>query len=124
VVLGGLVAPLALVSLPGRYLIGRACLASALVVVAMWVKRYLIILVPGVTEPISPLALYRPTWVELTITAGAVAAIPLGLMVLFALVPVMSVHELEEVEEIEPEPAPLPRLARRAIAPAFGDGDD
>ncbi len=118
IVLGGLVLPLVLVALPGRFLIGRAATASVLVVLAMWLKRYLIILLPGIAEPVSPFALYRPSWVELTITAGAVAMIPLGLMVLFALVPVMSVHELEEVEAIEPPPV------RKGVAVAYGGGDD
>ncbi len=123
VVFAGLVFPLVLVALPGRWLIGRAATASLLVVLAMWVKRYLIILIPGIAEPISPFALYKPSWVELTITAGAVAAIPLGLMVLFALVPVMSIHELEEVEGT-PATETAARPRPRGAAVAFGDGGD
>jgi Ni/Fe-hydrogenase subunit HybB-like protein len=76
-----------------------------------------------VTEPVSPLALYQPTWVELTITAAAVAAIPLGLMVLFALVPVMSAHELDEVEGVTAQ-SPAPRALPRGVAVAYGEGGD
>jgi hypothetical protein len=39
-------------------------------------------------------------------------------MMLFRVVPVMSVHEMEEVEGA-PEPAPA-----RGLVPAYGDGDD
>jgi Ni/Fe-hydrogenase subunit HybB-like protein len=125
IVLGGLVLPLVLVALPGRYLVARASFASALLIAAMWLKRYLIILIPGITEPVSPLALYRPTWVELTITAAAVAAIPLGLMVLFALVPVMSIHEVEEVEGVVAAPAVTSARARApGVAVAYGGGDE
>jgi len=119
VVLGGLCLPIALVVFPGRWFIARASTASLLVIAAMWLKRYLIVLIPGMAEPVSPFALYQPTWVELGITLGSVAAIPLGLMVMFRLFPVMSVHEMEEVEGTT-QAAP----ARGGLAPAYGDGDD
>ena len=119
IVLGGLLLPIALVVFSGRYFIARASLASLLVIAAMWVKRYLIVVTPGMAAATSPFALYRPTWVELGITAGSLAAIPLGLMVIFRFVPVMSVHELDEVEGAgEQVEAP------RGLAPAYGGGDD
>jgi molybdopterin-containing oxidoreductase family membrane subunit len=102
--LGGLVLPLALAALPGRYPIARACVASGLVIGGMWLKRFLIV-VPGMAEPIMPWdwGRYQPTWVEILITVGSAAAIPLLLIVFFRFFPVMSVHEVEEVEGI-PEP--------------------
>jgi molybdopterin-containing oxidoreductase family membrane subunit len=117
IVLGGLVLPIALVLFSGRLFIARASVASLLVIAAMWLKRYLIVLLPGMTATVSPFSLYRPTWVELGITLGSVAAIPLGLMVMFRLFPVMSVHEMEEVEGAV-EPAPV-----RGAIPAYGDGE-
>lgn len=117
IVLGGLVVPVALVLFSGRLFIARASAASLLVIAAMWLKRYLIVLLPGMTAPVSPFTLYRPTWVELGITLGSVAAIPLGLMVMFRLFPVMSVHEMEEVE-CDAGPAPV----RGAIS-AYGEGE-
>ena len=110
---GGLVVPLVLVALPGRWIVGRAAVASGLVVAGMWVKRFLIVILPGVLLPVAPGDLYRPTWVELGILAGSLAAIPLGLMALFALFPVMSIHEMEEVEGLV-RPA---RAAHAAVAP-------
>jgi len=97
--LGGLVLPLVLAALPGRYAIARACTASALVIGGMWLKRFLIV-VPGMAEPVMPWdwGRYAPTWVEVLITLGSAAAIPLILIVFFRFFPVMSVHEMEEVE--------------------------
>ena len=114
---GGLVLPLFLAGLPGRFPVARACLAAVLVIAGMWLKRFLIV-VPGMAGPIMPWewGRYQPTWVELAITAGAAAAIPLMLIVFFRFFPVMSVHEMEEVEHLE-EPT-----ARR-LEPAFAGGD-
>ncbi len=98
--IGGLVVPLALVALPGRSVIARTCAAAVLVLGGMWLKRFLIV-VPGMAEPIMPWdwGRYQPTWVEITITVGSAAAIPLLLILFFRLFPVMSVHELDEVEK-------------------------
>ncbi len=95
----GLLLPIVLAALPGRFPIARACVASGLVIVGMWLKRFLIV-VPGMANPIVPWdwGQYQPTWVEIAITAGAAAAIPLMLIVFFRFFPVMSVHEMEEVE--------------------------
>ena len=100
----GLIFPLILAALPGRYTIARACSASILVIGGMWLKRFLIV-VPGMAEPIMPWdwGRYAPSWVEVTITIGSAAAIPLILIVFFRFFPVMSVHEMEEVEGA-PEP--------------------
>ncbi len=118
-VVGGLLLPLVLAALPGRRAIARACVASVLVIGGMWLKRFLIV-VPGMAEPLMPWdwGLYQPTWVEIAITIGSAAAIPLGLMIFFFFFPVMSVHEMEEVEGVS-EPA------RPALVSAFaGGGDD
>jgi Ni/Fe-hydrogenase subunit HybB-like protein len=113
----GLVFPLALAALPGRLTIARACTASALVIAGMWLKRFLIV-VPGMAEPIMPWdwGRYAPTWVEITITIGSAAAIPLILIVFFRFFPVMSVHEMEEVEGAVEQSG--------GLAPAYGGGGD
>ncbi len=113
--IGGLVLPIVLVTIPGRVFIARAVTASILVVAGMWVKRFLIVVLPGIAQPLMPWEVYKPTWVELGITLGLVAAIPLGLMILFAIFPVMSVHEMEEVEGVTAE-API-ALPRPVVAP-------
>ncbi|MDE3113375.1 MAG: polysulfide reductase NrfD [Chloroflexota bacterium] len=99
-VIGGLILPIVLVTIPAPALVARSVAASILVVAGMWVKRFLIVILPGVAQPLMPWEVYKPTWVELGITLGLLAAIPLGLMILFALFPVMSVHEMEEVEGV------------------------
>jgi Ni/Fe-hydrogenase subunit HybB-like protein len=97
--LAGIVTPLALVALPGRFIVQRISLAAVLVIAGMWLKRFLIV-VPGMAEPLMPWdwGRYNPSWVEITITIGSAAAIPLILMLFFHFVPIMSVHEMEEVE--------------------------
>ena len=113
---GGLLFPLALAAWPGRFVIARACAASALVIAGMWLKRFLIV-VPGMAEPVMPWdwGRYAPTWVEITITIGSAAAIPLILIIFFRFFPVMSVHEMEEIEG-----APEPRGV--VLTPAYAEG--
>lgn len=112
----GLVFPLALAAWPGRLVVARACTASALVIAGMWLKRFLIV-VPGMAEPAMPWdwGRYAPTWVEVTITIGSAAAIPLILIVFFRFFPVMSVHEMEEIEG-SPEPRGV------VLTPAYAEG--
>jgi len=73
--------------------------AAGLVVVSMWLKRFLLI-VPPLTQPLFGDAIggYSPSWVEWTITLGSVAAIPLLLILLFRVFPVLAVHEMQEIE--------------------------
>ncbi len=82
--------------------------AAVLVNVAMWTKRYIIV-VPSLENPLVPIppytpsewALYTPTWVEWSITAGAFSAFVL-LYVLFAKVfPIVSIWETREEHEME-----------------------
>src|SRR6266508_1809899 len=77
--IGGLLFPLALAALPGRFLIGRVCVASALVIAGMWLKRFLI--------------------------------------VFFRFFPVMSVHEMEEVEG-------SPERRGVVLVPSYASGGD
>ena len=77
-------------------------LASLLVVVGAWAKRYLII-VPTMSSPYLPLqglpwewAHYQPTWVEWSITVAAFAGFLLTYTVLAKLFPIVSVWETRE----------------------------
>ncbi len=103
-VLGGLALPLALVSLPPTRNVPGIVMASALVVVAMWVKR-VIIVVPVLATPNQPVewGAYWPSEVEIAITLAAVAAIPLLLMLFFRVFPIISIYEVEEMQESESE---------------------
>ncbi len=79
--------------------------ASVIVLLAMWVKR-LVIVIPPATEPLikSPLntanatwGTYHFTWIPIFITLAATAAIPLLMLVLFKFVPILPVAEMEEM---------------------------
>jgi Ni/Fe-hydrogenase subunit HybB-like protein len=120
-VAAGLV-PLLVMALP-RLRTGRGVVvASGLVVFAMWVKR-LVIVIPPATEPLvrSPLGAggvlagnwgtYHFTWVPISITVAATAAIPLALLLLFRFVPILPIAEMEELGAEEP--------AQTSMAPAL-----
>jgi Ni/Fe-hydrogenase subunit HybB-like protein len=78
----------------------------------MWLKRFLIV-VPAMATPIMPVgwAAYWPSRVEIAITLAATAAVPLLLMFFFRLFPVISIYEMEEIQESEPEAPPESALA-------------
>ncbi len=93
-----------------RHPIATVTVAAVLVNIAMWLKRYVII-VPTMANPWLPIqwtptewATYSPTWVEWSITAAGFAAFIL-LYILFArLFPIISIWETREA----PQPASQP----------------
>jgi molybdopterin-containing oxidoreductase family membrane subunit len=95
-VVGGLV-PLLLIVWPRTRTIPGIVLASALVIVGMWLKRLLIV-VPAVAQPLIAGAwgTFHVTWVALGVTVGAAAAIALLLMVFFKFFPILSIDEMDE----------------------------
>jgi molybdopterin-containing oxidoreductase family membrane subunit len=101
-VVGGLAIPIALVSLPFTRNVPGIVVASSLVVVAMWLKRFLIV-VPSMAAPMMPVGwgAYWPSRVEIAITLAAVAAVPLMLMLFFRIFPILSIYEMEEIAEHE-----------------------
>lgn len=111
-VLGGLALPISLLSLPPTRTVTGIVTAASLVVAAMWLKRFLIV-VPAMATPIMPVgwAAYWPSRVEIAITLAATAAVPLLLMFFFRLFPVISIYEMEEIQESEPESPPESALA-------------
>jgi Ni/Fe-hydrogenase subunit HybB-like protein len=79
--------------------------ASLLINVAMWLKRYIII-VPTLYNPRVPIqnvpwewAHYQPTWVEWSITAGAFACFILFYTLFSKMFPVVSIWETSETGE-------------------------
>jgi len=87
--------------------ITSAVVASALIVIQAWLKRYLIV-VPVFEHPYLPIhdptlsvALYRPTWVEWAITAGALAGFVLVYFLLSRLFPIVSVWETAHGGDVE-----------------------
>jgi molybdopterin-containing oxidoreductase family membrane subunit len=118
---GGLVLPAILVFTPGLRGIAGIVIAAALVNVAMWIERFLIV-VPTLRVPLMPYepANYSPSWVEWSITVGAFAMFMLMISLFARLFPVVSVWEIKEQEEMnlaaESRLAPVP-----AVSPAGGD---
>jgi len=98
-VVGGLFVPIALVVLPTHRRSGALVFAAALVVVAMWLKRLLIVL-PTATAPLidDTWGAISFTWVPALITLAATVAIPLGMVVLFRFVPLLAIDEVEQEE--------------------------
>jgi len=105
-VVGGLVTPLCLLAL--RRTIATIVVAALLINVAMWVERFLIV-VPTMMTPQTEFAwhLYSPTWVEWSITAGAVAGFALMYALFSKVFPIISIWEVTEVVE-KPAPQPAP----------------
>ena len=72
------------------------CIASIAVVIGMWLERYLII-VPSLSHKFLPYTwgTYRPTWVEITITAATFAAMALLYILFVKFVPIISIWEFK-----------------------------
>jgi molybdopterin-containing oxidoreductase family membrane subunit len=95
-VIGGLVIPALIIGIPKTRSIPGIVIASVLIFVGLWVKRWIII-VPVLANPfLEVFAIYTPTWVEWSITAGGFA----GFLLLFTLFcryfPIISVWEVAE----------------------------
>jgi molybdopterin-containing oxidoreductase family membrane subunit len=72
-------------------------MASASVLVGMWLERYLII-VPTLTEPRLPYARgsYVPSWVEWSMMAGLCAGFTLAIILFSKIFPVITLWEMEK----------------------------
>jgi molybdopterin-containing oxidoreductase family membrane subunit len=103
-VVAGLFLPGLVVLIPKTRTIRWITAAAAMVVVTMWLERYLIV-VNGFRVPLMPYppASYAPTWVEWSILTGAFAFFALIISVFVKLFPVVSIWEV--IEHRGPEPA-------------------
>jgi molybdopterin-containing oxidoreductase family membrane subunit len=106
-VLCNFVIPFPLLAIKKTRTILGTSIASVTVVIGMWLERYLII-VPSLSHKYLPYSwgTYRPTWVELTITAGTFAAMVMLYMIFSKLVPIISIWELKVGLREEAHPAP------------------
>lgn len=102
---GGLLVPVAVAFVPATQRIRLLVAAAALAVGGMWLKRILITL-PSATAPLigERWGSVQLTWVPILITIGATAAIPLGLLLLFRFVPILSVDEMRRDGSAEESP--------------------
>ncbi|HET6946559.1 MAG TPA: hypothetical protein VFJ45_01950, partial [bacterium] len=90
--------------------IAAAVVASLLINVGAWVKRFVII-VPTLQYPFLPIqrapagwAIYRPSWVEWSITAAAVAGFVLIYILFSKVFPIVSIWETREERIIHEGP--------------------
>lgn len=92
--------PVALLAIPKTRTVRGIVLAAFLINVGMWLKRFVMVVAP-LANPLMPWdwARYQPTWVELSITAGSVAAFALLLTVFSKTFPIISLWEMREEHE-------------------------
>lgn len=95
----GLLVPIVIAFVPATQRVRLLAAAAGLAVAGMWLKRMLITL-PSATAPLivdEAFGDVQLTWVPIAITIAATAAIPLGLLILFRFIPIMSVDEMRHL---------------------------
>ncbi len=105
-VAGGMVAPVAILAVTRAKRMGWLVAAAVMIDAGMWFERFLIV-VPAMATPQMPVAwgTYTPTWVEWSITAGAIAGFALLYAVFSKVFPLVSIWEVsEETPQVEPVP--------------------
>lgn len=113
----GLVAPLLLIAIRRTRTPAGIAVAAAAVVLAMYLKRLLIV-VPPLSRPViaGDAGSYAPSLVEVAIVSGAAAGVVLIMLFMFRFVPVLAVDEIEQIERERAETAAAPsRVAEPAI---------
>ena len=105
----GVVLPIIIVAVPRFRTINGITIASAIVVVAMWVKRYIII-IPTLETPLLPMqdtrvdyVTYSITWVEWVLTLSGLAFFCLFFYLFSKFIPIVPVSETTLIEEEEQE---------------------
>lgn len=83
-------------------------IAASTVAAGMWLERFLII-VPSLARKHLPYSwgTYQPTWVEITLTLGAFAAMALLYVLFSKVVPIISMWELKVGQQKRSEMAPV-----------------
>jgi Ni/Fe-hydrogenase subunit HybB-like protein len=105
-IVAGAIVPILLVAIPRTRNTGGMVIASALIVIAMWLKRLVMVSVTSHYDQLTRSfgQSYQFTWVSISITLAGVAAIPLLLMLLFRVVPILAIDEVETLAAKTPHP--------------------
>jgi molybdopterin-containing oxidoreductase family membrane subunit len=108
--IGGQVLPVLIAAHPRTAKIPFLFVASLLVNIGMWIKRFVIV-VPTLSLPLLPYqwGVYNPTLVEILITVGSFAGFALIITLFAKLFPIISIWEMKEGWEKRPAPAAAPR---------------
>lgn len=95
----GVIVPIVLIALPWTRNIRGIVIAAVLVVIAMWIKRVVMVVeTSGYDRLTYSFGDYFDfTWVSIAVTLAGAAAIPLFLMLLFRIVPVLAIDEMAEL---------------------------
>jgi len=111
--IGGIVVPFLLILFSRIRTIPMIVTAAALVTIGMGIKRFIIV-IPTLEVPLMPLdfGTYTPTWVELSISAGLVAAFVLLMMLAVKAFPIVSIWEVAEEAEKEASLQPAEEVVR------------
>jgi molybdopterin-containing oxidoreductase family membrane subunit len=98
----GMVVPAFLLILSRRKAIPMVVIAAVLVVIGMWLKRFIIV-VPTLEVPMMPFEFgsYSPSWVEVSIGFATLAGFALMITLAAKFLPLMSAWELQEQHEKE-----------------------
>lgn len=93
--------PVAILSNRKTRTIKGTFIVSIGVIIGMWIERYTIVL-PTLINPRLPYerGVYTPTWVEIAITAGCLAAFILLYVLFVKVFPIVSIWEINEGKEI------------------------
>jgi len=101
----GVILPVIIIAVPKFRSINSITFASAIVVVAMWVKRYIII-IPTLETPLLPMqdtrmdyVHYSITWVEWLLTLAGFASFCLFFYLFSKFVPIVPVSETKLIDE-------------------------
>ena len=102
-----LVIPIIVLGVPMLRTINSVTLVSLLIVVALWVKRYLIV-VPPLETPFIPIQDVRPeyvsysaSWVEWALSLSGIAVMILIFTVASKIAPIIPVSEVKDAENLE-----------------------
>ncbi len=94
--------PVIIIGVPRFRSVNSITITSALILIALWVKRYLII-IPALETPYIPIQdsrmewlHYSATWVEWSLTLAAVAFFVLVFVLMSKLAPIIPVSEVDE----------------------------
>jgi len=98
--IGGLVIPLLIVTIPATRTIGALVVASVLADLGMFIERYFIV-VAGLRVPLLDYepSNYAPTWVEWSIFASGCAGFVLLLTLFTRFFPILAIYEMKEERE-------------------------
>jgi len=103
----GILLPIIIIGLPKFRTIRNITIAAIIALVGLWINRYLIV-VPTLENPFLPIQDYRgdwirysPTWVEWSLSFAGVAVFGMLFMLASKIAPIISISEMQEIEEEE-----------------------